>query len=175
MGLVKPMRFAYADPPYPGYAGYYKNDPRAAEVDHAKLIGDLYAQFPDGWALSTYTNQLRNLLPLCNEDIRTLAWVKPWCSWKPGNRVTYAWEPVIVHGGRKKLPGRNRTVRDWVAVNMTQGTGLIGAKPRKFAQWVFDVLGALPGDELVDMYPGTGGVTRAWKDYTARRTLEVDA
>lgn len=42
------MRFAYADPPYPGKAKYY---PEKTEVDHASLIGRLATEYPDGWAL----------------------------------------------------------------------------------------------------------------------------
>jgi hypothetical protein len=30
---------------------------------------------------------------------------------------------------------------------------------------VFDLLGALPGDEFTDLYPGSGGVARAWATY----------
>ena len=35
----------------------------------------------------------------------------------------------------------------------------MGAKPAAFCWWVFDLLGALPGDELVDLFPGSGGIT----------------
>jgi hypothetical protein len=41
-----PMRFAYADPPYPGLANYY---PEREEVDHASLVDRLVAEFRDGW------------------------------------------------------------------------------------------------------------------------------
>ena len=39
---------------------------------------------------------------------------------------------------------------------------VIGAKPAIFARWIFDLLGALPGDEFVDLFPGSGGIARAW-------------
>lgn len=42
----------------------------------------------------------------------------------------------------------------------------IGMKPPLFCEWVFKLLGALPGDSLDDLFPGSGIVTRAWKDYT---------
>lgn len=29
---------------------------------------------------------------------------------------------------------------------------MIGAKPAEFCWWLFDLLGALPGDELVDLF-----------------------
>ncbi len=41
------MRFAYADPPYPGNAGIY---PEREGVDYRELIARLRAEFPDGWA-----------------------------------------------------------------------------------------------------------------------------
>lgn len=44
----------------------------------------------------------------------------------------------------------------------------MGAKPARFAFWLFDLLGALPGDELDDLYPGSGGIRRAWQLYTSR-------
>ncbi len=42
-----------------------------------------------------------------------------------------------------------------------------GAKPAEFARWIFDLLGALPGDDLTDLYPGSGGITTAWTAYTS--------
>jgi hypothetical protein len=44
---------------------------------------------------------------------------------------------------------------------------VIGAKPAVFIRWVFDLLGALPGDEFVDVFPGSGGVGRAWAAFCA--------
>jgi hypothetical protein len=51
----RPMRFAYADPPYPGQAWrvYGRHEDYAGEVDHAELIARLERDYPDGWALST--------------------------------------------------------------------------------------------------------------------------
>jgi tRNA/tmRNA/rRNA uracil-C5-methylase (TrmA/RlmC/RlmD family) len=43
----------------------------------------------------------------------------------------------------------------------------MGAKPSEFCFWVFDMLGARQGDELVDLFPGTGAVTQAWAFYQA--------
>lgn len=163
------MRFAYADPPYPGCAHLY---PEKQEVDHAELIALLCREFPDGWALSTHVPGLRVVLPLCPEDVRVMAWVKPWCSWKPGQHVSWAWEPVLVRGGRKdSLSGMTR--KDWCAVNATTRRGMEGAKPKQFCWWLFEVLGAKPGDELVDLYPGTGDVTRAWDVYMRQLTLAL--
>ena len=38
----------------------------------------------------------------------------------------------------------------------------MGRKPIAFASFLFRALGMLPGDELVDLFPGTGIITRAW-------------
>jgi len=39
--------------------------------------------------------------------------------------------------------------------------GLIGAKPDKFNDWILQLLGFQRGDELVDLFPGTGGMSEA--------------
>ena len=60
------MRFAYADPPYPGQARrHYKHHPDFdGEVDHGALIERLMDEFPDGWALSTSESALKDVLEL---------------------------------------------------------------------------------------------------------------
>jgi hypothetical protein len=159
------VRFAYADPPYPGHLRrkLYASDPKCAEVDHAELVAKLVREFPDGWALSTGSNNLHAVLPLCPPDVRVMAWVKPFCSFKPGVNPAYAWEPVIVRGGRKL--GRDiDTRRDWVSANILLKKGCAGAKPPQFCDWLFGVLGAQSGDDLADLYPGSGGVGRRWAE-----------
>lgn len=158
------MRFAYADPPYPGCAGRY---PENTEVDHPALIARLVDEYPDGWALSTHSPALRELLPLCPEDVRVLSWVKPFAVFKPNVGVAYAWEPVILRGGRRRTR-QQPTVRDWVAEGITLKRGLVGAKPDAFCYWLFEVLGAQAGDTLDDLYPGSGAVTRAWCRWQGR-------
>lgn len=161
------MRFAFADPPYIGQAKrHYSGDPsgiRPVEVNHRLLIAHLCADF-DAWALSCSSPTLQAILPLCPPDARVCAWVKPFASFKPGVRVAYAWEPVIVRGERKKQ-GREETVRDFVSANITMRRGTHGAKPDAFCFWLFNVLGAREGDEFTDLFPGSGAVTRAWETY----------
>lgn len=159
------MRVAYADPPYPGQAHRY---PENTEVDHAELIGMLCSDYPAGWALSTSSPALPNLLRLCPDDIRIAAWVKPFAVFKPNVCPAYAWEPVIFRGGRKRQRDED-TVRDWHSASITFQRGVIGAKPDSFCYWIFDLLGMRPGDELIDLYPGSGAVTRAWKQWKAQR------
>jgi hypothetical protein len=159
------MRFAYADPPYLGCGKkhYGKLHEAAADYDDPEtvLIERLVDEFPDGWALSLHSPSLRTLLPMCPEDVRVMAWVKPFCAFKKNVTVAYAWEPVIVRGGRKR-PTTLPTVRDWVAESITLKRGLTGAKPEGFVWWLFDVLHVLPEDEFVDLFPGSGAVGQAW-------------
>ncbi len=161
------MRVAYADPPYPGCANLY---PEKREVSHPNLIAELKNY--EAWALSTSSVALRDVLPLCPPTVRVMAWVKPFASFKPGVTVAYAWEPVIVQGGRKR-PRTKPTVRDWVSAGITLKRGLVGVKPDTVSFWLFEVLGMEPTDELVDLFPGSGAVTRAWEVWCAQGSLLV--
>ena len=38
----------------------------------------------------------------------------------------------------------------------------MGRKPLAFCRWLFDLLGMKAGDSLIDLFPGTGIVSRAW-------------
>ena len=170
------MRVAYADPPYLGQARrhYGKEATYAGEVDHEALITRLELEFPDGWALSCSSPSLRYLLPLCPESARVMAWVKPFAIYKPGVNPAYAWEPVIVRGGRQPRDRSEPTVRDWVSANVTLKRGLSGVKPDAFCCWLFDVLGLRDGDEFVDLFPGSGAVARAWDAYRGRGVSRGD-
>lgn len=162
------MRFAYCDPPYLGQAKrHYAADERCCEVNHRVLIGTLELDYPDGWALSCSSPSLATILPLCPPRARVMAWVKPFCSFKPGVGVAYAWEPVIVCGGRPRTRAQD-TVRDWVSANITLQRGLSGAKPHAFCYWLFEVLNMEAADELDDIFPGSGAVTEAWEIYRSR-------
>jgi hypothetical protein len=164
-------RFGYADPPYPGMADFYKDHPDyGGEVDHAQLIVRLEDEFSDGWVLHTASTTLRDVLALCPDRARVLAWVKPFASWKKGVYPAYAWEPVIMAGGRNDY-GARQTVPDFVAEPITLQRGLTGAKPERVCMWLFDCLGARPDDELVDLFPGSGAVGRAWTKFQAEPRL----
>ncbi|AKV03159.1 hypothetical protein AKJ09_09822 [Labilithrix luteola] len=161
------MRFAYADPPYPGRARkYYGKEPTyAGEVDHADLVASLEASAYDGWAISTAADALRQVLPLCPERARVCSWVKPVGACPRTFGIHNTWEPLIVVGGRKLRGG----VRDWLSAQPARfGGTLPGRKPIAFCAWLFDLLGMLPGDELVDLFPGTGMVSRAWRAASLR-------
>ena len=164
------MIIAYADPPYIGQAHFYKDHPDyAGEVDHVELIERLVGEFPDGWALSCSSPSLRMLLPLCPPDVRVGAWVKPFHAYKRNVRPAYAWEPLLFRGGRNRnhppppKGGVATTPKDFVSANITLERGLVGVKPDPFCYWMFDLLGLRAGDELVDLFPGSGAVMRAWE------------
>lgn len=172
------MKFAYADPPYLGlcsrYGHFHGDDGRCWDdlETHRRLIGRLCRGFPDGWALSLSSTTLQAILPLCPDRVRVGAWVKPFCSWKPNQRVPYTWEPVIFNGGRPK-EGREVSVRDHLAASVTLRTGFTGAKPVEFGRWVLGLLGVRDEDEVVDLYVGSGAVTAAWSSWRPQRHLEL--
>ena len=153
------MRLAYADPPYPGMAGLY---PENQEVDHETLIEDLCGY--DGWALSTDERSLAGVLALCPPGVRILAWCRSNAPFFSPNPAA-SWEPVICKPARI----RPITVRSYyvsgVPLGKSQRDGLTGQKPVGFCEWVLRCLGAAPADELVDFFPGTGSMTKAWQSF----------
>lgn len=169
---LQARRFAYADPPYPGTARrYYGGHPDfGGEVDHAELITRLSAEY-DGWALSTSAIALPGVLALCPAGSRVAAWFRgerPTASYSP----LTAWEPVIYFGCRRVLSSRGSARRldalvYRAAARRTDPRRVIGAKPAAFCAWLFELLGARPGDGFVDLFPGSGGVRRAWQAYCA--------
>lgn len=171
-----PMRFGYADPPYPGKEHYY---PDGVPVDHFELIDRLSCSFPDGWALSTSAEKLPMVLsiidsgPILNPPLRVCVWVRG-LRRVPSYRPLNAWEPLIVYGGRilplvnakgEHVPQEVVDVCDYRGRFHTFPNAMVGMKPPQFATWMFRLLGARPGDELVDLYPGSGAIGRAWERY----------
>lgn len=159
------MRFAYADPPYfaQGKRLYGKHHDQAAvwdsKAEHLKLIERLTTEYPDGWALSCNPADLRWLLPATPEGTRVCAWVKTFHQIRP-TTVQFAWEPVLLYGGRKDNK-RSPMVRDWYIGVPTRMKGLPGAKSDEFNDWVLDLLNYQEGDTVDDLFPGTAGMARA--------------
>jgi hypothetical protein len=159
------VRLAYADPPYPGQAKrHYADHPDyAGEVDRAELVERLALY--DGWALSTSVPGLQEVLALCPADVRIASWHIT-NSEPPGNRGTWhwSWEPVIVRAARPPAI----TIRDVLRHHAPHGffgNEITGQKPVAFCEWVFRLIGAEPGDELDDLFPGSGAVAKAWQGY----------
>lgn len=165
------MRLAYADPPYPGRAHLYRDHPDyAGEVDHPDLVEDLCHHY-DGFALSTSAESLRDMLRFVGfwkGNWRVLAWVK--------HTITIGWEPLIVVPARQPESG----LRDWIQCEPDSyqwrpkpGSYVVGQKPEAFCLWMFAWLGAEPEDELVDLFPGSGQVARAWEKWRVQPTLPI--
>lgn len=167
------MKFAYADPVYLGCSRLYPEHPDSYVWDdpktHRSLVAQLVDEYPDGWAMSLSSPSLRVILPMCPEDVRVAAWVKTFSTFKKGVRPAYAWEPVIYRGGRNPpwvshpppaKGGRQTTPKDFLAEPITLKKGLTGAKPERFCAWVLDLLNVQDGDELMDLFPGTGVMGR---------------
>jgi len=180
------VKFAYADPPYIGQAKKHYG-PEASEVNHFDLVSQLYTGF-DAWALSCSSTTLLEIgliiddydrrcrpraewesEPLIN-SCRIGGWFKPFASFKPGVNPAYCWEPVIFYGG-KPLGSEVPTVRDYVSANITLQRGTHGAKPDAFWFWLFQMLGAEPGDEFTDLFPGSKGGARCWGAFCRQASL----
>lgn len=179
---ARSMTFAYADPPYLGNCDKYGHEHGADGrcwddvATHAALLECLQMQYPDGWALSLSVPSLRVLLPLAPVDARLAVWVKTFSAFKRNVRPAYAWEPVLFRGGRNPGNGyphpppvrgaKQITPKDFIAEPITLRRGLTGAKPERFCRWVLDLLNVQPGDVVVDLFPGTGAMTRAAEQRT---------
>jgi len=161
------MRLAYADPPYPGQAlKHYADHPDyLGEVDHSQLLRRIDSMF-DGWLLHTSSTALPEVIRSADAahvgSYRIMAWVKPFAAFKRNVPVAYAWEPVLVKACRNPVVSHRIVMRDWIAEPITLKRGLAGAKPEAVCMWGFEMMGAKSSDELCDLFPGTGAVTRAW-------------
>lgn len=153
------MRFAYADPPYFGCCRLYNHHhPDGLCWDdittHRRLVTRLTTF--DGWAYSLTSTSLADLLPLFPDGTRVAAWVKPFAAYKANVRIAYTWEPVLFQPGRDRSADGAPVGRDHLAEPITLRKGLTGAKPARFCRWIADLLGYVEGDEMVDLFPGTG-------------------
>lgn len=103
----------------------------------------------------------------------------------PGRAYLYADHPdfagevdhvVIVVSARQPAA----SLRDWIqcepeafTFRPKPETYVIGQKPEAFCLWVFAWLGAQPGDELVDLFPGSGAVAHAWERWQRQPALPI--
>jgi predicted methyltransferase len=55
-----------------------------------------------------------------------------------------------------------------LSCGITLQRGLAGVKPEPFAFWIFALLGVMPGDELIDLFPGSGAITAAFARYQSQ-------
>jgi hypothetical protein len=176
--LLQARRLAYADPPYPGKAHYYRGHPDyAGEVDHGELLSRLATY--DGWALSTSARSLPAVLALAvaqDLEVRVAAWVRGPRPRATARHALSAWEPVIylpVASSSTRSARRVDVLTHGVSPMHTLPTRVIGAKPAAFCRWVFDLVGATPTDTLDDLYPGSGIVGKTWELYRSAAMIEA--
>lgn len=177
------MKLAIADPPYLGRAvrwygpngcgdGYGKgqadNHPEAYLWDkpetHVQLVHDLEANY-DGWAIAMSVHSLSTYLGAVETDsrngIRVCVWHKP-SAIQSGSRISNNWEPVLVKVPRTRKgwkSGATRT-KDVMSANPLR-QGFVGSKPYEWTQWVLDLLGYQQGDDVTDLFNGSGAVAEA--------------
>lgn len=176
------MRLAYADPPYLGgcvlYGHEHGDDGKC--WDEPRTVFSLIQRLKeyDGWVLHASSPSLALILGdfqyLGIHDYRVMPWVKPFAAFKANVPVAYAWEPVIVKAARKPEVTGRMTMRDYISEGITLERGTIGAKPERVCMWAFEVMGADPDDELVDLYPGSGAVGRAWDKWQHQLDLKAE-
>lgn len=180
------MRLCIADPPYLGSAhrwygiggkGKSRGKGRADEhpeaylwdnpESHVLLAQKLLTEF-DGFAIALTPHSLSQYLSVIEtgrtNGIRVMSWIKP-ASPPSGNRITQSWEPVIVkipHIRKGRKIGR-QMVDHLVAAAPRKG--FAGSKPVAWTHWVLDAMGYQEGDEVVDMFNGSGAVSAAIQSY----------
>jgi hypothetical protein len=189
------MKFAIADPPYLGRAerwygadgcgngrGLGKADehPEAHIWDspkaHLDLIEQLQTEF-DGWAIALSVHSLSTYMQAIETDsrngIRVMSWIKP-SSVPSGNRIASTWEPVIVKvPSSRRSHGKGKSMKDHIVVNPLR-SGFVGAKPPAWTEWVLDAMGYQQGDEIVDLFNGSGAVINAVNDLSYRLELSTN-
>lgn len=178
---AEPMKFIYADPPYLGQCGkmydHFHNEGGPMPWDglcwddhgtHLSLL-EWLCDNADGWAYSCNPSDLWWLL----SDVppRIGVWTKTWHQIRP-TTIQYAWEPVLFSPARKDNK-RSPMVRDWLSCAVAMKTGQRGAKPDTFNDWILDLLVYETGDEFIDLFPGSGSMSRALERHARRLTNET--
>tara|TARA_R110000868_G_scaffold65361_2_gene195549 strand:- start:18 stop:596 length:579 start_codon:yes stop_codon:yes gene_type:complete len=180
------MKLCIADPPYLGRAvrwygaggcgngrggGQADNHPEAYLWDmpetHINLVKELQDNY-DGWAIAMTVHSLSTYMQAVETNsrngIRVLSWIKPG-SVPSGNRILNTWEPVLIQvpTSRKNYKS-GKSMRDVLEAAPLR-SNFIGAKPEAWTHWVLDALGYQNGDEVTDMFGGSGAVQNAINSY----------
>lgn len=179
------MRLAIADPPYPPFVGsgglktrasrWYGTGQRSTKdrpadvhddahewddpARHRRLLLDLLDQY-DGFAIATTPDGMSAYGELPSA-MRVMVWIKPNAT--PGaHRLRSLWEPVLLYPPAGRRSNRNGAgmVPD-VLTAPAPRCGFIGAKPPEWTRWVLDAMSYAEGDEVVDLFPGSGLVAAA--------------
>ena len=185
------MKIAIADPPYLGRANRWYGDgcgdgyglgradshSKAKEWDnpetHKNLVKDLNENY-DSWAIALTVHSLSTYLNVIETDsrngIRVMSWIKP-SAVTSGSRITNSWEPVIikVHKSRRGW-AKGVRMNDYLMATPLR-SGFIGAKPETWTHWILDALGYEEGDQVTDLFAGSGAVENAINSYRSRLPL----
>lgn len=172
------MKLGYADPPYLGCGTLYASHHADAlawddPATHARLVEQLQDEF-DGWVLHGSATPASIALYgslVEKTGARWCSWVKQFAAFKRNVPVAYAWEPVIIKAVRKPVVSKRLVMRDWIMCPITMRRGLTGAKPEPVVHWALELAAMRPDDELDDLFPGTGAVTKAWRSWQGKFTL----
>lgn len=180
------MRLAIADPPYLGRAALWyggkgrskqgtqgraagrgnlapEYHPDAHQWDnpskHVVLMHTLEAEY-DGWAMAASSKTLHLIAGGIPSRARIAVW-QVTNAMPDGSRIRSTWEPVIVRipEGRRAY-GTGLVVPDVLTAPHPM-SGFVGSKPSTWTNWILDMLGHQPTDEVVDLFPGSGSVERA--------------
>lgn len=184
------MRLAIADPPYLGraalwYGGkgrskrpkdgcwkraagrpedapeyhpdaYLWDDPE----QHADLMARMEADF-DGWAMAASGKSLGALYPCIDQIGARVAIWHVTNAIPDGARVRNVWEAVVYRvPTARRAVGTGYRVPDLMPAPHPM-SGFVGSKPPEWTRWVLDMLGYQPGDEVDDLFPGSGAVSAA--------------
>lgn len=180
--MVESLRYCIADPPYLGRAERWygptgraggKGKNRASnhelahvydhEQTHRDLLENLQTNY-DGWAIAMSVHSLSTYLSLVETEsenaIRVAVWNKP-NAVPSGSRILNNWEPVLLKIPKSRK-GRNKgpSCHDVLTCNAPH-IGFVGSKPIEWTRWVLKMLGVQDQDEVTDMFPGSGMVTKA--------------
>lgn len=181
---LTPLRLAIADPPYLGRADRWYGDGRGSGrtdagtgrngrkpdhhtdagrwdslAAHHELIRTMEQEY-DGWALAAAADRVHELMAVAPPQAHLCVWVRP-NAMPGGGRVMNRWEPVIIRvpdSRRGRRPGMQ--VSD-VLIAPTHRAGFLGSKPQAWTQWVLSLLGAVPEDDVTDVFPGSDAVRDA--------------
>lgn len=94
----------------------------------------------------------------------------------PPGRHDASRTPGADASSRAGTPRRVDSLVYFARPRLTDPARVIGAKPATFCRWLFELLGATAEDTFVDLFPGSGGVRRAWETYVSSGTVvEGDA
>lgn len=175
--VAKSLHLAIADPPYLGRAdrwygqgrghgggaGRADEHPAAAAWDepdrHRLLVSELDRTY-DGWAVALAADSLHVYLGAA-PGAGVAIWLRP-NAIPSGSPVRNVWEPVIYRRPASRPP---HATDDVLSAGVPSSAGFVGAKPEAWTHWVLDLLGYLPGDQVTDLFPGSGAVSQALTTY----------